>query len=158
MTKLPSPSDVSAALRHSDSAGFHPAWWLPGAHLQTLWPALVPRRLRLPISRRRLELADGDFIDVDWVGEHGPIVVVLHGLGGSSASHYARGILRAIGLRGWRGAVMHFRGCSGEPNRLPRGYHAGETGDLHAFITQLRQHEPLTPLAVANSAISMPPR
>ena len=129
-------------------AAFNPAWWLPGAHLQTMWPALMPRRLKLSISRQRVELPDGDFIHVDWVGEHGPIVVVLHGLGGDSTSHYVRGMLGAITSQGWRGALMHFRGCSGVPNRLARSYHAGETGDLHTFITMLRRKEPRTPLAV----------
>ena len=113
-----------------------------------MWPALAPRVMNLSLRRQRLELPDGDFVDVDWVGERGPIVVVLHGLGGSSDSHYVRGILRAIARQGWRGALMHFRGCSGEPNRLPRGYHAGETGDLDFFIQRLNQDQPRTPLAV----------
>lgn len=133
---------------------FRPAWWLPGGHLQTLWPALLLRPIPPTAARReRLELPDGDFIDVDWVGKQGPIVVVLHGLGGSSDSHYARGILRAVALRGWRGALMHFRGCSGEPNRLPRSYHAGDTGDLDMFIASLREREPHTPLAAAGYSL-----
>ena len=129
-------------------AAFRPAWWLPGGHLQTIWPALIPRGPGSSITRRRFELPDGDFIDVDWVGESGPIVVVLHGLGGSSTSHYVTSMLQAIAMQGWRGALMYFRGCSGEPNRLPRSYHAGETGDLNNFISVLRQQEPDTPLAV----------
>jgi uncharacterized protein len=147
------PSEASASSRRIVPGAFRPAWWLPGAHLQTIWPALAPRRLGLSISRRRVELPDGDFIDVDWVGERGPIVVVLHGLGGSSASHYVRGMLRAIALRGWRAALMYFRGCSGEPNRLPRSYHAGETGDLDTFIAMLRQREPHTPLAAVGYSL-----
>lgn len=153
MTMSSSPSAASGSAPRIVPAAFRPAWWLPGAHLQTMWPALTPRGLRVPIRRRRIELPDGDFIDVDWVGERGPIVVVLHGLGGSSASHYARGILRTVASRGWRGALMHFRGCSGEANRLPRGYHAGETGDLHSFIAMLRQREPRTPLAAVGYSL-----
>lgn len=145
---LPDFSDGDAAARRIVPAAFRPAWWLPGAHLQTVWPALAPRRLTVAIQRRRVELPDGDFIDVDWVGERGPIVVVLHGLGGASDSHYVRGMLSAIARQGWRGALMHFRGCSGEANRLPRGYHAGETGDLDFLVYQLHQDEPQTPLAV----------
>jgi predicted alpha/beta-fold hydrolase len=148
MTMLPDISDDGVASQQIVPAAFRPAWWLPGAHLQTVWPALAPRRLSLAIQRRRVELPDGDFIDVDWVGERGPIVVVLHGLGGASDSHYVRGMLNAIARRGWRGVLMHFRGCSGEANRLARGYHAGETGDLDTFITMLRHNEPQTPLAV----------
>jgi predicted alpha/beta-fold hydrolase len=132
---------------------FKPAWWLPGGHLQTLWPALLRRPIPLMVRRERFNLPDGDFIDVDWVGEQGPIVVVLHGLGGSVTSQYARGILRVIALRGWRGVLMHFRGCSGEPNRLPRSYHAGDTGDLDTFIAALRVREPHTSLAAVGYSL-----
>ena len=108
----------------------------------------------LPLRRERWELADGDFLDVDWTGrDSGPIVVVLHGLEGSVDSHYARGILTAIHGRGWRGALMHFRGCSGEPNRLSRGYHSGETGDLNAFVSKLLADYPGTALAVVGYSL-----
>jgi uncharacterized protein len=147
------PSEASASSRRIVPAAFRPAWWLPGGHVQTIWPALAPRGLGLAVSRRRVELPDGDFIDVDWVGERGPIVVVLHGLGGDSTSHYVRGMLRAIASRGWRAALMYFRGCGGEPNRLPRSYHAGETGDLDTFIAMLRQREPHTPLAAVGYSL-----
>ena len=148
MTMLPDFTDAGVSSQRIIPAAFRPAWWLPGAHLQTMWPALASRWLKPTLRRRRVELPDGDFIDVDWVGEGGPIVVVLHGLGGASDSHYVRGMLSAIARQGWRGALMHFRGCSGEVNRLARGYHAGETGDLDTFIAMLRQNEPRTPLAV----------
>lgn len=147
------PADPDTVPPQKNSGAFQPAWWLPGGHLQTLWPALLRRPIVLAARRERFELPDGDFIDVDWVGAQGPIVVVLHGLGGSVASQYARGILRAVVLRRWRGALMHFRGCSGEPNRLPRGYHAGDTGDLHAFIAALRRREPRTALAAVGYSL-----
>ena len=126
---------------------FRPAWWLSNRHLQTIWPVLCRRHVPLETSRERLELPDGDFLDVDWVGRRGPIVIVLHGLQGSAESNYARGLLRKIEARGWRGALMYFRGCSGEPNRLPRSYHSGETADIDWFARELRQREPGTPLA-----------
>ena len=119
---------------------FKPAWWLRNSHLQTIWPAVCRRSIKdLPLERERLELPDGDFIDLDWVGSKdklGPIVMVLHGLEGSIDSHYARGLLKKVTSEGWRGVFMHFRGCSGEPNRLPRGYHSGETGDID-YVTRL---------------------
>jgi len=127
--------------------GFRPAWWLSNRHLQTIWPVLCRRRVALETRRERLELPDGDFLDVDWVGRAGPIVIVLHGLQGSSESSYARGLLREIAARGWRGALMHFRGCSGEANRLPRSYHSGETSDVDWLARELRRREPDTPLA-----------
>ena len=117
--------------------------------MQTLWAPLMRRRPRTALRRERLELPDGDFIDLDWTtaNDKGPIVIVLHGLEGSSDSPYARGILKAIEARGWRGVVMHFRGCSGEPNRLPRSYHSGDTGDLIHLVETLRRREPRAPLA-----------
>jgi len=126
---------------------FRPAWWLSNRHLQTIWPVLCRARIRLQTRRERVELPDGDFLDVDWVGDRGPIVIVLHGLQGSAESNYARGLLKQIEARGWRGALMHFRGCSGETNRLPRSYHSGETADIDWFARELRRREPETPLA-----------
>jgi len=136
------------------SGPFRPAWWLRNAHLQTLFPYLLRRRPRVDLRRERIELPDGDFIDLDWTtGTDGPIVLILHGLEGSSRSKYARGLLNAIHQRGWRGVVMHFRGCSGEPNRLPRSYHSGETGDPDHVIRLIRQRHPDAPLAVVGYSL-----
>jgi len=133
---------------------FKPAWWCRGPHVQTLWSYLIRRRPHVTLRRERLELPDGDFLDLDWTpNTTGPIVVILHGLEGSSDSPYARGMLRAISLRGWRGVLMHFRGCSGEPNRRLRRYHSGETGDFAHFVEVLRQREPHTPLAAVGYSL-----
>jgi predicted alpha/beta-fold hydrolase len=135
-------------------SSFHPAWWLPGGHLQTLWASLVRRAPRITLRRERLELADGDFLDLDWTpGESGPIVLILHGLQGSSNSPYARGLMAACHARGWRAVVMHFRGCSGEPNRLPRAYHSGETTDLASVIAILKKREPGTPVVAVGYSL-----
>lgn len=128
---------------------FKPAWWLRGPHLQTLWPVLPWRRKKTVLLRQRLELPDGDFIDVDWVNQHldSPIVVILHGLEGSSQSHYVREMLYAWQQLGYRAVLMHFRGCSGELNRAARCYHSGDTNDLAWLIQNLQQHYPGTLLA-----------
>lgn len=126
---------------------FRPAWWLRNRHHQTLWPSLIRRGPRIVTRRERLELPDGDFLDLDWVGESGPIVVVLHGLMGSIESSYAAGIMRQIEAHGWRGLFVHFRSCSEEPNRLARFYHSGDTGDLAWVIEEMRRREPQTPIA-----------
>ena len=119
-------------------AAFRPAWWLPGHHLPTLWPALFRRRPRTAIERERLELADGDFIDLSWHGQEGrPVVLLLHGLEGGIDSHYARPLLKSLARHGYRGCLFHFRGCSGEPNRLPRSYHSGDTGDLDEVVRHI---------------------
>lgn len=133
---------------------FRPAWWLPGPHAQTLWPVLFRRRPRPALRRERLELPDGDFLDLDWTaGQRGPIVLVLHGLEGSSDSHYARGLLAAVVHRGWRGVVMHFRGRSGQPNRLARGYCAADTADMAYVVDWLRRREPDAPLAAVGYSL-----
>lgn len=128
---------------------FKPAWWLSNNHLQTLWPTLCRRSINnLRIKRERFELPDGDFVDLDWLGNAGtPIVIILHGLEGSIDSPYAKGMLRAISHQGWRGVLMHFRCCSGERNRLPRTYHSGETGDINTVVEALTMREPGVPLA-----------
>ena len=92
-------------------------WWLPGGHLQTIHASLLPPP-RPPLERTRWDTPDGDFIDVDFAGAPAARCLVLfHGLEGCSDSHYARAIAAAAAARGWRVALPHFRGCSGEPNR-----------------------------------------
>lgn len=123
---------------------FLAARWCRGPHLQTLWPHLFRFRPRPRYRRERFELPDGDFIDLDWAGpENGdPLVIILHGLEGSSSSHYIRALSQALAERGIASVVMHQRGCGGEPNRLPRFYHAGETGDLRCLLERLRNSAP----------------
>ena len=111
---------------------FRPLWWLRNPHLQTLWPVFLHRRPRLGLRRERLELADGDFLDLAWHDADGPLVLVLHGLEGSLHSHYAAAVMAALAAAGYHAVFMHFRGCSGEANRLDRAYHSGDTGDVAA--------------------------
>jgi predicted alpha/beta-fold hydrolase len=131
------------------ASAFRPAWWLPGPHLQTLYPSLVRRRSHPELTRERLELPDGDFLDLDWTRNDGTaLVLVLHGLGGSLESPYTGGILQALAAHGYRAVLMYFRGCSGEPNRLARSYHSGETADLRFVIAHLAGRIAPKPLAV----------
>lgn len=124
-------------------SGFRPAWWLRGAHAQTLWPHFLRRQPDVPLTWERLDLPDGDFVDLVWTGgDNGPIVVLLHGLEGSIHSHYSKGMLSALHKHGWRAVLMHFRGCSGTHNRMARGYHSGDTGDLKYLINTLRSRYP----------------
>ncbi len=135
-------------------SAFKPNRLLRNRHLQTILPNVIYPGARPPLRRERLELPDGDFIDVDWtLGANGPIVIVLHGLEGSIKSHYAARIMRCIHRLGWRGALLNFRGCSGEPNRLPIGYHSGFTQDLEYFTRLLQQRESATPLAAVGYSL-----
>jgi hypothetical protein len=129
------------------TSSFKPPWWLPGAHLQTLFPHIFRRRSPPPLRRERIELDDGDFIDIDWTPDRdGPLVVLLHGLEGSVRSHYAAGLMNSLGGCGLQVAMLNFRGCSGEPNRLPRSYHSGDTGDIDTFLRLLYRRFPQRPL------------
>ncbi len=133
---------------------FRVSWWLSNRHFQTLWGPLFRRQSFPSLTCERLELSDGDFIDLVWTTRKcGPIVVVLHGLEGSYKSHYIPGIFRAIHNNGWRAVLMHFRGCSGVQNRLLRTYHSGETGDLETVIRQIKFREPNVPVAALGYSI-----
>lgn len=128
---------------------YTPAWWLPGPHLPTLWAARGRPAPEVPACPERLELPDGDFVDLVWAGSGaGPLIVVLHGLEGSFASPYVRRVMHAVVARGWGACLMHFRGCSGEPNRLARSYHSGDTADLDFLIDVLHERSPERPLGI----------
>ena len=116
--------------------------WLPGGHAQTIWPLLI--KGPLPSYRReRWDTPDEDFIDLDWIsGRPGaPCVALFHGLEGSSRSHYARRLMHAVEARGWHGVVVHFRGCSGEPNRLLRAYHSGDSQEIDWVVRRLHERD-----------------
>lgn len=128
-------------------------FWLPGGHLQTIVGAILPRTPQIQYRRERWELDDGDFVDVDWVDtkpepsqQKKPILVIFHGLEGSSQSPYAKSLLAAAFTRGWHGAVIHFRGCSGEPNRLPRFYYAGDSDEIDTMLSRIRTMYPDHPV------------
>lgn len=123
--------------------------WLPGGHLQTIWPALYARRVwgpPPPYRRERWDTPDGDFVDVDFLEEGEPaapaqprpLLVVFHGLEGSSRSHYGEAFADLARERGWACALPHFRGCSGEINRAPRAYHSGDHAEIGWMLARLR--------------------
>src|SRR5574337_674643 len=124
---------------------YRPPFWYRGRHLQTIWGPLVRQFRRPRLRRERLETPDGDFVDLDWheaAPPVAPLVLVLHGLEGSSRSHYVSGLLREAARLGLRGAVLNFRSCGGEVNRLARLYHSGETTDLQWLIGRLIEEDP----------------
>lgn len=122
---------------HIVPSAFRPAWWLPGPHLQTLWPSLARPRPRPPLTRRRVELPDGDFIDLAMGPTRGPRVVIVHGLEGGIDSHYAGSLIARLATEGFTPVFMHLRGSGPEPNRLPRSYHSGASDDLAAVLAAL---------------------
>ncbi|MGB3067316.1 MAG: alpha/beta fold hydrolase [Ottowia sp.] len=127
---------------------YHAPRWLPGGNLQTIWPSLYARRVtgpRIHYRRERWDTPDGDFIDVDFVAggpsakPDVPLLVLFHGLEGSSRSHYAEAFADWARARGLAFAVPHFRGCSGEINRAPRAYHSGDVEEVGWILARLRE-------------------
>lgn len=128
-------------------------WWLPGGHAQTIWPALASRSHdpahKVHYRRERWTTPDADFVDVDWLdtpAHQGAtpstspgLLVLFHGLEGSSRSHYALALADWARQNGWRFAVPHFRGCSGELNLAPRAYHSGDHVEVGWMLERLRQ-------------------
>lgn len=148
-------------------------FWLPGGHLQTIFTSLFPKGSEVKYRRERWELKDGDFIDADWadatsatsiepdyneqtISNHSnatrnsepkkPILVIFHGLEGNSQSQYAKSLISAAVAKGWHGVVINFRGCSGEPNRLPRVYYAGDTLEIDTMLSRVRSIYPENPI------------
>jgi len=133
---------------------FRPAWWARNAHAQTIYQNLLRPYPRVDTRRERITLADGDFLDLDWAGpDHGPMVILIHGLEGSLQSKYIAGQLRALVNAGLRGVVMHLRGCSEEANRLRRGYHSGASEDLEAVVSHVEKHCPGVSLAAVGYSL-----
>ena len=122
---------------------YSPPKWLPGGHAQTIYPLLI-KPLTHPYRRERWETPDQDFIDLDWsesatgTPRGTPLVALFHGLEGSSNSHYALSLMAALKAIGWAGVVVHFRGCSGELNRLPRAYHSGDSAEVDWVLRRLK--------------------
>jgi len=113
--------------------------------------------------RERWDTPDYDFIDLDWVDnpnreltldqqDDTPLIVLFHRLEGSSNSHYARALMHAVDVHGGRGVVVHFRGCSGELNRLPRAYHSGDTAEIDWILRRFRATR-TSPIFVAGVSI-----
>lgn len=130
-------------------SAFKPAWWLTNPHAQTMYATFLRRMAPLQYPRdERLELPDGDFIDLVWfdsdVPQDAPLVILLHGLGGTWRSHYIQAQLLRYKQCGWRAVVMHLRGAGPEPNRMLRAFHGGDTADLHYFLHTLATREPHT--------------
>ncbi len=127
---------------------FEPAPGLRGPHRQTLGAWLLGGGPRPAWRPERLELGDGDFVDLAHLPGTGTTrVCIFHGLEGCIDSHYVGALATALNRRGHAVTFMHFRGCSGEPNRLPRAYHSGDTGDIDALLSTLREREPAVSLA-----------
>jgi len=133
-------------------SSFKPAWWLRSPHLQTVGPSLTRRRKKLSLEWERLELRDGDFIELAWHRSDGPLVMLIHGLEGSLDSHYATPMMKSLTQAGFSSLFMHLRGCGSTPNRLDRSYHSGATEDL-AEVLELLDQRNARPAAVVGFSL-----
>lgn len=146
---------------HAASAPPGPApAWLPGGHAQTIWAALWARRFvgdAPHYQRERWTTPDGDFVDVDHavhaVARDAPLLVLFHGLEGSSRSHYAEAFADVAREHGLAYAVPHFRGCSGELNLAPRAYHSGDHAEIDWMLRRLRAQHPERRLLVVGVSL-----
>ena len=135
--------------------GFEPAAWLANAHLQTLYGSLLAASPKVRWRRERWDTPDGDFVDVDFVDgpANAPWLHLFHGLEGSSDSPYARHLLAGARQLGWRGSVLNFRGCSGEPNRLARAYHSGDSPEADWVLRRVKTLAGSAPLYAAGVSL-----
>ena len=137
------------------STSFKAAWWLNNPHLQTIYPSLFRKIEDHHQSwRERMITPDNDFLDIDFVGTGvRPLVILIHGLAGSSQSGYIRGLQHVLDKQGFRSAALNFRGCSGELNNLARCYHSGDTDDIDFLYKTIRQREPDTAIAMVGFSL-----
>ncbi|MFC4992745.1 hydrolase [Rubritalea tangerina] len=133
------PLHASAWLKH-----FPVPWWARSPHVQTILPTLV-HTPSVPLRRERMELPDGDFIDLDWADapdSPSRVVLIFHGLEGGSDSPYVKRLMATCLQHKLSSVVHHHRSCSGENNRLARSYHSGETQDIQHTLLHLRRLYP----------------
>lgn len=136
---------------------FRPAWWLRNPHAQTLFSTFFRQLPKVARDREIVALPDGDFLDLDWHLPQGwrddqPLVLVVHGLSGSSESHYVLGLQAELSVRGWGSAALNCRGAS-RPNNLPRAYHAGASDDLRLALQHMAQRFPQAPRAIVGYSL-----
>ena len=134
---------------------YRPAWWVPGPHGQTLWGKFFRPRPKLGTRVERWETPDGDFVDLHRLGgaAGAPRLFFLHGLEGTIRSHYVAGFFAEAERRGWGADLLIFRGCGDEPNRAPRFYHSGETGDLAFALERVQSEHPSSPMLLAGVSL-----
>jgi len=133
---------------------FRPVPLLGNPHVQTIFPALFRRIHRMRWKRERLGLPDGDFLDLDWMSQASSrLMIISHGLEGSSRRPYVAGLARAAYRNEWDVLAWNFRGCSGEMNRLPRFYHSGATEDLAAVVEHAARLGRFREIAVAGFSL-----
>lgn len=131
---------------------YNPPYLFRNYHISTIYAAKLRVVPKISQTRERLQLDDGDFVDIDWSssesGNSKKVLVILHGLDGNAQRPYVVGLAHYFNNNGWDVAAFNFRGCSGEINKLYRSYNAGASEDLHQVITQILSHKKYEALAI----------
>ncbi|WP_308160263.1 hydrolase [Arsukibacterium indicum] len=136
--------------QHSQ-APFQPAWWLRHAHLQTVFAKYLSPKHLINTEVEIFSLPDGDELQLNWLHAKNatdttPLLLLLHGLAGDINSHYIQAMLAQSQILDWNAVMLHFRGCNGKPNKLPRAYHSGDTADVALVIKEIKRRYPTRPL------------
>lgn len=142
---------MQAQIRPVDMPPFQPPWWLKNAHLQTIFAKYLKSKQQVLTQSEILPLPDGDELQLNWLSladpmADAPVVLLLHGLAGDINSHYIQTMLAECYRLRWPAVLMHFRGCNGQPNKLPRAYHSGDTADIAVAIDRIQCRYPARPL------------
>jgi predicted alpha/beta-fold hydrolase len=134
---------------------YHPAWWVPGPHAQTLWGKFARRAPSAPTRIERWTTPDNDFVDVLRLDAPAtrPRLFLLHGLEGTIRSHYVGGLMRMASERNWGADMLVFRSCGDEPNRSARFYHSGETGDAALALDRILEEFPDAPILLCGVSL-----
>ena len=120
---------------------------MANSHLQTVYSSLFRKPLNLNFTKKQFNLSDGDFLECYWheakiQTTNTPLVILFHGLAGSYKSPYIQGVVQELSRNGFNSVLMHFRGCTGNDNKLPRSYHSGDSGDALEFIKSVKKEFP----------------
>mgnify|MGYP000598521358 CR=1 FL=1 len=149
---------MQAQIRPVNHSPFQPAWWLKHAHLQTIFAKYLSPKQRLSTEAEMFSLPDGDEIQLNWLPDTGtnqeaPLLILLHGLAGDINSHYIQAMLTQCRSLNWPAVLLHFRGCNGKPNKLPRAYHSGDTADAALVISEVKRRFPNRPLVAVGYSL-----
>jgi predicted alpha/beta-fold hydrolase len=134
---------------------YKPPFLLGSATLQTVIPTFFRKIKGFAYQRERIELEDGDFLDIDWskANSKNKLVIVIHGLEASSHRDHVEGMIKAFNKIGWDGVGYNYRGCSGEPNRLVKSYHTGSTDDFRTVVNYIIKKYPYQEIAIIGFSI-----
>ena len=149
---------MQAQIRPVSQSPFQPAWWLKHAHLQTIFAKYLSPKQRVSTQAEMFSLPDGDEIQLNWLAntasdDQAPLLILLHGLAGDINSHYIQAMLAQCQQLNWPAVLMHFRGCNGKPNKLPRAYHSGDTADAALLISEVQRRYPNRPLVAVGYSL-----